>query len=72
MPHAHHPRIRLVDSDAVTIDQCACGAIHLTIGAVTLRLQPDAFATVASSVAEAAAVLAVRRHAARCADQLPS
>lgn len=72
MPHAHHPRIRLVDGDAVTIDQCGCGAIHLTIGAVTLRLQPEAFATVASAVAEAATVLAVRRHAARCAEQLPS
>jgi ABC-type branched-subunit amino acid transport system permease subunit len=72
MPHVHQPRIRLVDGDAVTLDQCSCGAIHLTIGAVTLRLQADAFAAVAAAVAEAATVLAVRRHATRTADQLPS
>ena len=58
--HTHQPRLTLVATPTVQIDQCGCGAIHVTIGAMTLRMQPDAFAAVADSIADAHAILEVR------------
>ena len=37
-----------------SVERCACGAIHLTIGAITLRLQRDAFVSIAEPITEAA------------------
>lgn len=41
------------------IEQCSCGAVHLTIGAVTLRLAPEALAELAQVVGDAACELAM-------------
>jgi hypothetical protein len=36
-------RTRLAGNDSFKVDLCGCGAIHLTVGFVTLRLDPDAY-----------------------------
>ena len=36
------------------IEQCSCGAIHVTIGAVTLRLAPGAIGALATTMNDAA------------------
>ncbi len=52
-------RITLAQNPISLIEQCSCGSIHLTIGAITLRVQPSAFRTLATSVAEALSELEV-------------
>ena len=46
-------RRTLATGDLARIEQCSCGAIHLTIGAATLRLSPAAFPSVAATIADA-------------------
>lgn len=51
MPHLdRHPLAR---APGIEIDACRCGAIHLTIGALTLRLEPAAFDRLSATIAEA-------------------
>jgi hypothetical protein len=40
------------------VERCTCGSIHLTIGAVTVRLQEADFAHIATTVTKAGARLA--------------
>ena len=40
--------------DCSLVEQCSCGAIHLTIGAVTLRLARSAIASLAITLEAAA------------------
>ena len=44
----------LATGDFTLVEECTCGSIHLTIGAVTLRLTADALPALASVVGEAA------------------
>lgn len=53
MHHRDDHRITLVDQRLVTVEQCGCGNVHLTIGAITLRLQRDAFVEIAEALASA-------------------
>lgn len=39
------------------VEQCACGAVHLTIGAVTLRITPGAVPLLAELLSDAALAL---------------
>ncbi len=41
------------------IERCSCGAVHLTVGAVTLRLAPEALVELATVVGDAACELAM-------------
>ena len=41
------------------IELCGCDGIHLTIGAVTVRLPPGSFEDFATTVAEATTALAL-------------
>jgi hypothetical protein len=50
-------RRRLAEHASLSVDACDCGAIHLTIGFVTLRLDPHAFRELATTVREAASHL---------------
>lgn len=50
-------RTTLVDGRLVSVEQCACGTVHLTIGAITMRLQRDAFSEVADALTIAARAL---------------
>jgi hypothetical protein len=61
------PRRVLSLGDFASIEECACGSVHLNVGAVTLRLQASAFAAFAAVVEEAARahlLARVRREAA--------
>ncbi len=60
---SHHPddhRTSLVHGRLVAVDQCACGVVHCTIGAITLHLQRDAFCEVADALSSAAVALVAR------------
>ena len=46
-------RRRLAQRGSFTVDECECGAIHLTIGYVTIRLERCAYHEMASAVFEA-------------------
>lgn len=59
MQDAHCRRDHLAGDDHVQVERCECGTVHLTIGALTLRLRPEALATVASVIGDAARTLAV-------------
>ena len=68
-------RERLAGTGGLAVDLCSCGCVHVTIGAVTLRLQPDAVAELAQVLRVGAAELAHRQVAAgrrRLASVLPS
>jgi hypothetical protein len=39
------------------VEQCTCGAVHVTIGAVTLRLTASAIAPIGETLVEAARAL---------------
>jgi hypothetical protein len=47
----------LAVGDFALIEQCSCGSVHLTIGAVTLRLASAAIAPLAATLHEAARAL---------------
>lgn len=50
-------RRTLATGDFALVERCSCGAVHLTIGAVTLRLSPSAIAPLAETLATAASVI---------------
>lgn len=37
------------------VDQCACGTLHITLGALTLRVHPSALASVHQTLGDALA-----------------
>jgi len=43
------------------VERCGCGSIHLTIGAVTLRLAPDVLPVLAGLLADADHSLSIER-----------
>lgn len=53
-------RHTLAAGDHMLVEQCACGAVHLTIGAVTLRLSPAAIPSLAATLGDAARSLVLR------------
>lgn len=46
-------RRTLAGSDQCVVEECVCGSIHLTIGAITLRLCPNTAADLTSTLTEA-------------------
>ncbi|HZP44385.1 MAG TPA: hypothetical protein VFB15_01930 [Candidatus Binataceae bacterium] len=55
---------RLAQRGSFLVDDCACGAVHLTIGYLTIRLERAAYAEMAEAIGEALTIL-------RTPDQLP-
>ena len=55
-------RERLAGATGLFVDQCSCGCVHVTIGAVTLRLQPDTVVEVGRVIQAAVTELEKRRH----------
>jgi hypothetical protein len=45
-------RRRLAERGAFNVDECDCGAIHLTIGCLTLRLDPAAYGELVEAIAD--------------------
>ena len=50
----------LARSEFAAVELCNCGAVHVTLGAVTLRLAPEAMPELAEVIGEAARELALR------------
>ena len=46
-------RRRLASRPSFSVDECDCGAIHLTIGYITLRLDPCAYREVVAMMNDA-------------------
>ena len=53
MDHAPCTRRTLSKGDFALVERCACGSVHITIGALTLRLAPNALAPLAETLCEA-------------------
>ncbi len=47
-------RRTLAAGDFAMVEQCSCGAVHVTIGAVTLRLAACVIPSIAATIDEAA------------------
>jgi hypothetical protein len=47
----------LAASDCTLVEQCSCGSVHVTIGAITLRLASGAFFELASTLGDAVRAL---------------
>ena len=43
---------RLAECGTFKIDACDCGIVHLTIGCLTLRLEPAAYGELANAIDE--------------------
>lgn len=54
-------RRMLAVGDFALVERCSCGSVHLTIGAVTLRLAASAIAPLAETLVEAARTLTLDR-----------
>lgn len=54
--------------DCVLVEQCSCGSVHLTIGAVTLRLAGSALPAIAATLGDAARAIVLRGALAPSAD----
>jgi hypothetical protein len=47
----------LASSEYMLVEQCSCGSVHVTIGAVTLRLAGNAIPALAKTLGDAARAL---------------
>jgi hypothetical protein len=47
-------RQTLAMGELAVVEQCSCGAVHVTIGAITLRLAPSSIVQIATTMNEAA------------------
>jgi hypothetical protein len=66
-------RRTLAAGDFALVERCSCGAVHVTIGAVTLRISASAIAPLAETLTDAAAALVVEQaHAMLPAPELLS
>ena len=53
-------RRTIASGDFVLVEQCSCGSVHLTIGAVTLRLAASALPALATTLIDAARSVVLR------------
>lgn len=53
-------RTVLAAGDYMLVEQCSCGSVHITIGAVTLRLASTAIPSIAATLGDAARALVLR------------
>jgi len=56
-PENHCERRRLAAEGQNAVDVCGCGAIHLTVGPVTIRLEAEAYRELASTISAGASRL---------------
>lgn len=60
MDRAPCTRTLIASADHVVVEQCSCGSVHLTIGALTLRLPSTALLELAATLGDAARAIALR------------
>lgn len=53
-------RATLAASEYMLVEQCSCGSVHVTIGAITLRLAAGAIPGLATTLSDAARALLFR------------
>ncbi len=53
-------RRTLAAGDYMLVEQCTCGSVHVTIGAVTLRLSRSAIPSLAETLGDAARSMVLR------------
>lgn len=46
------PTLRLAQGDVATIDMCSCGTLRLNLGAITVRLTPQALSSLMQTLGE--------------------
>lgn len=56
----------LAVGDFAVVERCSCGAVHVTIGAVTLRLAASAIGPLAETLQEASRALILEHALATC------
>jgi hypothetical protein len=59
--------LRLAQGDVATIDMCSCGTLRLNLGAVTVRLAPEALSSLMETVSEGLATHSTLRSRPRFA-----
>jgi hypothetical protein len=52
-PIENCPSTRLAASELVTVDRCSCGTLRVHLGALTLRVTPDALHGIMHTLGEA-------------------
>jgi hypothetical protein len=60
MTDARCTRRLIASGEFVIVEQCSCGSVHVTIGAVTLRLAGSALPALATTLGDAARALVLR------------
>jgi hypothetical protein len=66
------PRLLLAAGDFAVVEQCSCGAVHVTIGAITLRLAAGAIPSLAATMNEAARALVLAHGRSEACSELVS
>jgi hypothetical protein len=64
-------RACIASQGACRIERCTCGTVHLTFGALTLRLNQDAFESLAALLDEAVRFLRVEATSPTAEDDDP-
>jgi hypothetical protein len=65
--------LRLAQGDIATIDLCSCGTLRLNLGAITVRLTPEALSSLMQTVSEGLATHSALRARPRfVAEVLPA
>ena len=59
-------RSRLAEGPFCQIDECGCGTIHLSVGALTLRLEPEVAESIWNTLGQG-----LRRQATRTGREVP-
>lgn len=73
MRHCSHARKRIAEGRAANVDECVgCGTLHVTIGALSLRLDPEALASVSRTLEDALAHLLAERASATLGQRMLS
>lgn len=68
-PHAapECATLRLAQGDIATIDMCSCGTLRLNLGAITVRLTPEALSSLVRTAGEGLATHSALRKRPRFA-----
>jgi len=73
-PHAvdECPTLRLAHGDVATVDMCSCGTLRLNLGAITVRMTPQALSSLLQTVSESLATHSALRTRPRFTSELGS
>ena len=73
MEDTYRPARRVVAQGPVcTVEECACGVLHVTIGVFTIRLQTEVVASIWETLGEALHRVCRRARTAHPVDSVPA